>query len=303
MDASYEGGAITLRANKYRALMTINLPRLTLAIVSVSMLVFIHVLEPFENPLLFGNPGGVYLVSNETYRMSAFRHPPQYGSATALSILLIVTTFALLALQWCRVGGRQFTVVTGKGYRPGKLKLPNWVRRTIFCLFLLNFSLAIIIPVCQIVVNSFFSIFGFFQWETMTLDKWRNVFRDQKAVNGKRNTHVYSAAAASMVVLIGGLIGYIRMRESHWLGRYLELAAWAPWILRGIFMGLALPWAWALPLEPFNLYGTGMNIIIGFLVKGLPQGAATRQSSIHQISSEREERSRVHGRSWLKTAI
>ena len=302
MDASYEEAAITLGANKYRAMLTITLPMLTPAIMSVSMLVFIHGLESFENPLLFGNPGGVYLFSNEIYRMLAYRHPPQYGSATALSILLILTTFALLSLQWRRVAGRQFTVVTGKGYRPGKLKLPNLVRWTIFGLFVLYFVLAIVIPVGQIVVNSFFPIFGFYQWDIMTLDNWRNVFKDQKAINGMSNTIIYSAAAASVVVVIGGLIGYIRVRTTHWLGRYLELAAWAPWTLPGIVMGLALLWAWALPPEPFNLYGTALVIIIGFVVKGLPLGAATMQSSIHQISPELDECSRVHGGSWLKTA-
>lgn len=301
MDASYEEAAITLGANKYKAMFTITFPMLTPAIMSVSMLVFIHGLESFENPLLFGNPGGVYLFSNEIYRMLSYRHPPQYGAATALSILLIVTTFILLAVQWRKVGGKQFTVVTGKGYRPGKLKLPKSLRWTIFGLFCVYFMLSVVIPVGQIIVNSFFPIFGFYSWEMLTLDNWRNVFRDQKAANGLRNTILYSAAAAAAVVVIGGLVGYIRVRTTHWLGRYLELAAWAPWTLPGIVMGLALLWAWALPPYPFNLYGTALVIIIGFIVKGLPLGTATMQSSIHQISPELDECSRVHGGSWLKT--
>ncbi len=125
MDASYEEAATTSGASKLKVMMTITFPMLAPAILSISLLVFIHGLELFENPLLFGNPGGVYVFANEIYRMLSYRHPPEYGAATALSVILIVVTFALLVVQWRKLGGRRFTVVTGKGYRPTRLRLPG----------------------------------------------------------------------------------------------------------------------------------------------------------------------------------
>lgn len=292
---------MTLGASKLKVMTTVTFPMLMPAILSISLLVFVHGLESFENPLLFGNPGGVYVFSNEIYRMLAYRHPPQYGAATALSVILIVVTFLLLVLQWQKLGGRQYTVVTGKGYRPTRIRLPGWLRWTIFGLFIVYFLLAIVVPVAQIIVNSFFKIFGFYGWEYVTLQNWTNVFKDRQAMSGLKNTIVFSALAAAAVVVIGGLVGYVRVRTRHWLGPYLELAAWAPWTLPGIVMGLALLWAWALPPNPFNLYGTALVIVIGFIVKGLPLGAATMQAAIHQVSPELEESARVHGGSWLKT--
>lgn len=301
MDASYEEAAITLGANKYKVMMTITFPMLMPAILSVSLLVFIHGLESFENPLLFGNPGGVYVFSNEIYRMLSYRHPPQYGAATALSVILILLTFALLVVQWYKLGGRRFTVVTGKGYRPTRLKLPNYARWGIFGLFVIYFLLAVIIPLTMIIVNSFFEVFGLYGWQYVTLKNWENVLTDRRAMTGLWNSIVFSTIAASAVVLIGGLVGYIRVRSGHWLGWVLELLSWAPWTLPGVVMGLALLWAWALPPEPFNLYGTALVIIFGFIVKGLPLGTATMQSAVHQVSVELEESSRVHGGTWFKT--
>jgi iron(III) transport system permease protein len=302
MDASYEEAAVTLGANKYRAALTITLPMLTPAILSVSLLVFVHGLESFEDPLLFGNPGGVFVFSNEIYRMLQYRHPPEYGAATALSVLLIVVTFMLLLLQWRKLGGRKFMVVTGKGYRPNRIKLPNVMRWSIFALFVIYFLLAVVIPVVQIIVNSFFKIFGFYSWQFLTLDNWRTVFSDRKVTDGFWNTIIFSAVAGSITVVLGGFVGYIRVRTTHWLGKFLELLAWAPWTLPGIVMGLALLWAWALPPAPFNLYGTALVIIIGFVVKGLPLGTATMQAAIHQVSPELDESARVHGASWFKAA-
>ncbi len=301
MDASYEEAATTSGASKLKVMMTITFPMLAPAILSISLLVFIQGLESFENPLLFGNPGGVYVFANEIYRMLSYRHPPEYGAATALSVILIVTTFALLVVQWRKLGGRRFTVVTGKGYRPTRLRLPGLLRWSIFALFVIYFLLAVVIPIAQIVFNSFFEIFGLYGWQYVTLKNWTNVINNNRALNGLKNTIIYATLAAFAVVIIGGLVGYIRVRTRHWLGYALELMAWAPWTLPGVVMGLALLWAWALPPQPFNLYGTALVIIIGFIVKGLPLGAATMQSAVHQISPELEESSRVHGGSWLRT--
>ncbi|MDE0035166.1 MAG: iron ABC transporter permease [Deltaproteobacteria bacterium] len=302
MDSSFEEASVTLGASKYRTIFTITLPMMSPAILATSVLIFASGLDSFENPLLFGNPGGVYVFANEIYRMLHYRHPPQYNGATALSVILILIMFSLVWLQWKKLGERRFTVISGKGYRPTRIALPGWVRWSIFGVFVVYFMLAIVIPLVQILASSFFPIFGIYNLEHLTLDNWRSVFNDRRAMNGLKNTVLFSTAAAAATVVIGGLIGYIRVRTRHWLGRQLELLAWLPWTLPGIVLGLALLWAWALPPAPFNLYGTATVIIIGFIVKGLPLGTATMQAAVHQVSGELEESSRVHGGRWLTTA-
>lgn len=301
MDASYEEAAMTLGASKAKVLFTITLPMLAPAILSISILVFVHGLESFENPLLFGNPGGVYVFANEIYRMLSYRHPPQYGAATALSVIVIFAMIVLLAMKGRFLGDRAFTVITGKGYRPTQMRLGPVARWTIFGIFVIYFLLAIVVPIVQIIVASFFQIFGLYDPEHFTFKNWTDIMRDDRAMTGLKNTILYSTIAGFATVVIGGLVGYIRVRTRHWLGRYLELLAWAPWTLPGVVMGLALLWAWALPPYPFNLYGTSLVIIMGFIIKGLPLGTATMQSAIRQVSGELEESSRVHGGTWLKT--
>lgn len=301
MDTSYEEAASVHGASKTWTILTITLPMLAPAILSISILVFVHGLESFENPLLFGNPGGVYVFSNEIYRMISYRHPPQYGSATALAVLVITIMMALIALKNYFLSDRQYAVVTGKGYRPTMIHLPLGFRWAIFGLFVIYFLLAVIAPVLQIVVSSFFPIFGYYDLNHATLKNWQNLFSDRRAMSGLSNTVLYSVGAGAAVVILGGLIGYVRTRSKHWLGYWLELLAWTPWTLPGIVAGLALLWAWALPPPPFNLYGTALVIVIGFVLKGLPLGTATMQSAIRQISPELEESSRVHGGSWMQT--
>jgi iron(III) transport system permease protein len=301
MDSSYEEASVTLGATKYQTAFNITFPMLSPAILSISILVFASGLDSFENPLLFGNPGGVYVFANEIYRMIHFRFPARYNDATALSVILIAITFSLIVLQWLKLGTRRFSVISGKGYRPTRLSLPRAAQWTIVGIFAVYFLLAIVIPLAQIIAASFFKIFGLYRLEHLTLENWTNVFRDDLAVNGIKNTIIFSTIAAFATIIVGGLIGWIRVRTRHWLGRALELLAWTPWTLPGIVLGLALLWAWALPPPPFNLYGTAWVIILGFMVKGMPLGTSTMQAAIHQVSAELEESSRVHGGTWIST--
>lgn len=258
-------------------------------------------IEAFENPLLFGNPGGVYVFSNEIYRVLRQRYPPQYNAATVLSVTLLVITFIMVFIQWRLLGNKDFTTISGKGFRPRRMRLPNPLRWTIFGLFVLYFLLAVVIPVGNMVASSFFQVFGLYQPEHFTFDNWARLFREERVMLGFRNTILYSAAAAVGVVALGGIIAYIRIRTRHWLGGVLELVAWVPWTLPGLVLGLALLWSWLLFPRPFNLYGTAAIIILGFIVRGLPLGTRTMQSAIMQLSRDLEECSRVHGGSWLKT--
>jgi len=302
MDPAYEEASVLSGAGKYLTVFTVTLPMMAPGILGASILQFIRGLEAFENPLLFGSPAGIYVFSNEIYRMVNYRFPPQYDTATALCVFLITITFLLIYVQWRVIGPRQFTTVTGKGYRPSRIKLPPAVGWTIFVLFTVYFLLAIVVPTFQIIASSFFKVFGIWNLDHLTLDNWREVLGEQRVMVGLRNTIVYSTLAGVGVVILSGLIGYVRVRTRHWLGRAMELLAWLPWTIPGIVLSLALLWSAAIPPPPFALYGTTSIIVIGFIINALPLGTRTIQSAIMQVGQELEESARVHGASWLRTA-
>jgi iron(III) transport system permease protein len=301
MDPSYEEASAAAGATNSQTTMRVTLPMILPAILGVSILSFIRALESFEDPYLFGTPGGVYVFANEIYRVLRHRHPPQYSTATALAVILMIITFVMVSVQWRILGRREFTTISGKGYQPRRVTPRPLVRWSIFALFLIYFTLAILIPLTQIFASSFFKVFGLYKIEHFTFDNWLKVFHDPRTMGGLRNTIIFSCAAAAGVITLGGLIGYIRIRTRHWLGPVMELTAWLPWTMPGIVLGLALLWAWISLPQPINLYGTSMIVIFGLMVNGLPLGTRTMQSAIMQVSKDLEECSMVHGASWLQT--
>ena len=88
------------------------------------------------------------------------------------------------------------------------------MRWSIFGVFVVYFMLAIVIPLVQILASSFFPIFGIYNLEHLTLDNWRSVFNDRRAMNGLKNTVLFSTAAAAATVVIGGLIVSFHFRQT-----------------------------------------------------------------------------------------
>ena len=306
MDPSHEEAAVTLGASRRRTFFTITIPMLAPAIIGAAILSFIRALETFEDPLLVGSPAGIYMFSNEIYRIlkqTVGLTGPAYGEATVLSMVLIATTFALVGVQWRLLGSRNFQTVSGKGFRPRRIQLSFVARWSIFALFLVYFTVSVLMPGGLILLGSFSPRFGAYAVGDMTLQSWRDVFTDGNIMDGLKNTIIYSFVAGAVVVVLSGLVGYIRvrLRRLRIIGRALELVAWLPWTMPGLVLALALLWSFLLLPPPYNLYGTGTLVVIGFVIKGMPLGTRSMQSSIGQLSGELEEAARVHGASWLQS--
>jgi ABC-type Fe3+ transport system permease subunit len=205
MDPSYEEASTACGASQFLTTFKITLPMLLPAILGVSILSFIRGLESFEDPYLFGTPGGVYVFANEIYRVLRHRHPPQYNAATGLAVILMIITFILVTAQWKILGNREFTTISAKGYQPRRIKPHPVIGWSIFALFVVYFTLAILIPLTQICASSFFKVFGLYNPEHFTFDNWLKVLRDPRTMGGLRNTIIFSTLAAAGVITLGGL--------------------------------------------------------------------------------------------------
>ena len=297
MDASLEEAARTSGASGIRTALTVTLPLIAPVILGAGMLSFIRAMETFEVPVLLGLPARIFVFSSRIYAAVQYDARVNYGLATALGVSLIVLTLGLILLQNRLLRGKEFFVVTGKGYRPQVVRLGRF-RYVTFAFCLLYFLVATALPVSQIVASSFMRVFGIVQLDMFTLDNYRQIALDAILWRGLGNTIVVGGAAALLTVLLCSFIAYITTRTSYPARKALDVIVWLPWTVPGVVAGLGLLWAYiALPL-PFTLYGTLALLVIAFVTGGLPLGTRLMAGSLVQLGRELEESSRVHGASW-----
>ena len=107
-----------------------------------TLLAFVNAIALFGSQAILGLPGRIVTLPTRIYAL--FDYPPQYGLASALSLLFIVITVAALYLQHRFLARRSYITVGGKGARLTLIDLGP-LRWLLFGFCVLVFVVAIVL--------------------------------------------------------------------------------------------------------------------------------------------------------------
>jgi iron(III) transport system permease protein len=297
VDASYEESAQILGASKWRTALTITAPLVAPAVLSGALLAFVNAIALFGSQVIIGVPGRIYTLPTRIYAL--FDYPPQYGLASALSLIFVAITVVALLLQRQYLARRSYVTLGGKGSRPRLVDLGagRWL---VLGFGILVFIIAIALPYGALISTSLVKSVGLPFWQNLTLANYHFVLFEydvtQRAI---LNSLVLAAAAATLAVLIGGVIGWIDLRTTIWGRRLLDYVSLVPLGLPGIVMAVALIQFWL--ATPFKLYGTLAILLLAYTGRYIPLGVRAANASLRQIDSSLEESARILGASWGMT--
>ncbi len=300
MDPSLEESSRMSGATRAQTFFRITLRVLMPVLTACFLLSFIRGVEAFESALFFGLPAGIDVITTEIYKSITQYLRPQYQFATAMSFAIMGLMSLLILLRWKLLGNRSYQTVTGKGYNPGLIRLGRWKWATFgFCL--LFFVVTVVLPVGQLLVGSFYKFFGFYGWDMLTLEHYRQVFRNGELGRAVRNTAFLAVGGATATMVLGAVAAYVTTRTT-WRGRRLiEALAWLPWMMPGIVLGIGFLWAFAMLPGPIPIYGTIWALFLAYMALGTPIAVRIMSGAYGQISADIEECSRVHGANWWQT--
>ncbi|HVR88299.1 MAG TPA: iron ABC transporter permease [Candidatus Limnocylindria bacterium] len=300
MDTGLEESARTSGAGPARAFLTVTTPLLLPAISTAGILTFIFGLESFETPAILGTPGKVFVFTNQIYQYIRWTTPPNYGPAMVLAVLLTVTMLTLVAVQWGVLGSRSFTTVTGRGYRAQPIALRGWTM-PVLALFALYAGVAVVLPVGLIIATSFFSVYGFYSPETLTLQNYMKMVQDRQFLTALTNTLGLAIGGGFLTMLLGSAAAYVVVRTRFPLRRLMDWIAWLPWALPGVVLSTAMLWAYI--RLPIPIYGTIWVLLLAYVTFGLPLASRTMSGVFAQVSPDLEESARVSGASWGRSFV
>jgi iron(III) transport system permease protein len=297
VDASYEEAAQILGAGKWRTALTITLPLVMPAILSGMLIAFVNSIALFGSQAILGLPGRIFTLPTRIY--SLFDYPPQYGIASALSLVFIVITVAALFLQRSYLARRSFVTLAGKGSRPQLVDLGG-ARWLVLGFCVLVFIVSIVMPYAALIAVSLSKSWGLAFWRNLTLHNYSFVLFEydvtQRAI---LNSLLLATLAATLAVALGTIISWIDLRTRTVGRRLLDYAALIPLGLPGIVMAVALIQFWL--AMPIALYGTLAILLLAYVGRYVPLGTRSANASLRQIDTSLEESARILGASWGTT--
>ena len=264
------------------------------------LLSFIRGLEAFEPALIYGSQAGIRMIATQVYLSITQEGTPDFQYATALGFSMIALMFCLVMLQWRILARRSFQTVSGKGFSPRLIRLGRW-RWVTFAFCLLFVTLAVIAPVLQMIVGTFFEYFGYYYLDMLTLEHWRAVLTNREFWAIMGNTMLLGLIGATATMVLGSAASYVIIRRRIVGARVIEGLAWLPYMMPGIVLGVGFLWAFALMPASIPIYGTIWALIIANITLATPLSVRLMTAAFGQLATDLEEASRVAGAGWLAT--
>lgn len=265
------------------------------SILALAMLVFIRSVEAFEVPALVGLPGKVHVLTTDIYDMMHRSMPPDIGSASTVSLMLLaVVTVLLFYYGKLTRNAEKFATITGKSFRPNRLPLGpfRWLAGAVL---VLNFLLLLILPMLILV---WASLLPFYQtvrasaFRLLTFDNYVHVWESSRYLSLLANTLIIAVVTATCVMFVTAIAAWLTVRRVPG-ARWLDQLGTIPLIFPGIVLGVGVMQLFL--TVSVGVYGTIWIIVWAFVINYLPYGTRYSFAGMLQVHRELEEVAAISG--------
>ena len=299
MDPSLEDSARITGASMIRTMMSITIPLATPSIMFGMLLTFITCAGLFSVPAVLGIPARI-----ETLPVLVFEavegEQGDFNLASAIGMILFLLTVSLIIFQRKYISKRDFTTVTGKGFRPSQIDLGRW-RWVTFSYNLLYLTLSTVFPLGVLfLVSISHTWYGYFDPSKITLANYQWViFEFPLTSDAITNSFFLATVGATIAVALSIVLSYVLVRTTGRGCAVLDFLVNLPVSVPGIVFAMGILVAYI----KTPIYGTIWILMLAYVTRFLPVSVRTTSAVFISISEELEQCSRMSGATWLRTLI
>jgi len=296
MDPALEEAAATSGADVRHTFQRVTLPLMRPSVFAVFLLALIRALESFEVPLLIGAPGNLHTLTTAIYESIHTGFTPKYGEASAFAALLLLVVVLPLAYYYrLTQQADRFATITGKGFRPRRLRLGAW--RLALGIWLLIIPLSLAAPLLILLWASFLPVYKppeLADFARMSLANYHAIWGRPETLTGLGNSALVGFWSATVVVGLTFAAAWLIIRVRSRLRFALDALISVPLVFPGIVLGITILIEFLrLPFIP--IYGTIWILVFAFLIRFMPYGMRFCHAGILAIHRELEECGRTCG--------
>lgn len=275
VDGRLEEAAL-LVAPRRRVLWRITFPLVAPVVAAAALVVFVLAVSEF------GVPGLLRVNVFTTEVFTAFSALYDFGAATAMAIPLLAAALIAGAAAQFVIGER--LLVTRRGAGAG-------VR-----LFAGRKTIAVVIVMFVIALCALAPILALAR-------EAGHIRRIAAAASGTaiNNSLWLSAVGATMITILGALLGYGRARARTRLRGLADLVMIVIFAAPSTVVGVGLIGLWNRP--GWGIYGAQTMVVIAYLARFIPVAALILAASVRQVPVSFEEAAELSGAGWLRSFI
>ncbi|MCQ2748766.1 MAG: iron ABC transporter permease [Clostridia bacterium] len=287
IDPSLEEAARDMGASRMKVFLTVTLPLMLPGLGNAFLVTFIESIADFANPMLIG---GSYDTLATTIYLQITGAYDKAGAA-AMAVVLLCITLAMFAVQKYYLEAKTAATLTGKASR-ARMPIAEksvTVPLTILCSLCAIFVIAMYICVP---IGALFPTWGY-KFTPFTLKWFKLVFTRYKGFKAFKDSFLLSIIAAPITALLSMIISYLVVKKKFKAKGFIEAVSMLAMAVPGTVLGVGY-------IRGFSggvfhtgflqgIYGTGLILVIVFIVRSLPTGTRSGISALRQIDKSIEE--------------
>lgn len=294
MDTGLEEQSRVCGASWFRTLRSVTLPALLPSIGAAILLMAWQGFAIFSLPAIVGGPADIELLSVRIVRVLTYTYPPETDVAVGLSAIVVLFVGITWYLQSRLLRSGRFATIGGKGESGGTFELGRW-RGPVRLVMLSYVFIAAILPIAALLMVS---LTGFWTssitWDGMSLDTIREtVFDNPLTFRALSNSLRLGVSGATLGMIAAALVAVVIVRSRSKVGRVVDAGIKMPASISNIVLAVGFLLAFAPP--PFNLRGTFLILLLGYIALYLPQGSVAADTAAGQVDDQLSEASLVSG--------
>ena len=286
IDPSMEEAARDMGASRWKVFTTVTLPLMLPGRGNAFLVTFIESVADFANPMIIG--GSTDTLATAIYLRITGGTYDTHGAA-AMAVVLLLITFILFMVQKYVLEAKSAATLTGKASR-GRMLIEDKSVTVPLSALCIGVSVFVILMYVSIPFGSLFKLWG--RDYSLSLVHYIDMFKES-GMKAFKDSFILSVIAAPITALFSMVISYLVVKRKFKGKGYIEFVSMIAMAVPGTVLGVGFIRGFANGILRSGLmqgiYGTGLILIIVFVVRSLPVGTRSGISALRQIDKSIEE--------------
>ena len=287
IDPSLEEAARDMGASRMKVFTSVTLPLLLPGIGNAFLVTFIESIADFANPMIIG---GSYDTLATTIYLQITGAYDKAG-ASAMAVVLLCITLAMFMLQKYVLEKKSTATLTGKASRGRMLIEDKSVRIPLTAICSLGALFVIMMYIC-VPIGAMFPTWGY-KFFPLTLKWFKLVFTRYHGFKAFKDSFVLSLISAPITALLSMIISYLVVKRKFKAKGFIEAVTMLAMAVPGTVLGVGYIRGFSGGLFHSGIlqgiYGTGLILVIVFVIRSLPTGTRSGIAALRQIDKSIEE--------------
>ena len=287
IDPSLEEAARDMGASRWKVFTSVTLPLMLPGLGNAFLVTFIESIADFANPMIIG---GSYDTLATTIYLQITGSYDKPGAA-AMAVVLLCITLLMFAVQKYYLEAKTAATLTGKASRARMLIEDRSVKVPLTILCALAAGFVILMYLC-VPIGACFPTWGF-KFFPLTGKWFKLIFTRYHGFQAFRDSFLLSLISAPITALLSMIISYLVVKRKFKAKGFIEAVSMLAMAVPGTVLGVGYIRGFASGVFHTGflqgIYGTGLILIIVFVVRSLPTGTRSGISALRQIDKSIEE--------------